>query len=151
MPLISLVLKRQIMQDQDKTCPSSKFTKGSLLIGIKNEEEEMELLADPIKITEEVYLEIKSLGVKPEKAVRVANKCIKSGCRQWTGEKCGVIDDALDKVENQFLKNHVPECAIRTTCRWYSQQGEIACKVCPLVSTYTEYPTENKFFRDLAS
>lgn len=134
------------MESEKKTCPSSKFTKGASLIGIKNDEEEIDILAEPIKITEELYEQLKSADVKPEKAIRLANKCITSGCKQWTGEKCGVIDDRLAKVEESYLKDHLPECAIRTTCRWYSQQGDLACKVCPLVTTYTEFPKEEKFF-----
>ena len=131
---------------ESKTCPSSKFTKGSLLIGIKNDQEEMDILEEPIKITEDIYEQLKAANSRPEKAVRVANKCITSGCKQWTGDKCGVIDEMLGKVEEGYLKDQLPTCAIRSTCRWYSQQKELACKVCPLVTTYTEYPKEDKFF-----
>jgi hypothetical protein len=29
----------------------------------------------------------------------------------------------------------LPDCSIRTTCRWFGQIGEKACTVCPLVMT----------------
>ncbi len=134
------------MENKTKTCPSAKFSKGALLIGIKNDQEEMDMLDEPIKITDDIYDEIGASGILPEKALRTANKCLESGCKQWTGKKCGVIDSVLKRVENNYLKDQLPECAIRKDCRWYAQQGDIACKVCPLVTTYTENPQESKFF-----
>ncbi|MEM9823843.1 MAG: hypothetical protein AAF985_22355, partial [Bacteroidota bacterium] len=64
---------------QSRTCPSAKFSKGSLLIGVRNEEEEMDILAEPLKITQDIYEAFKSTDTKPEKTLRVANKCIESG------------------------------------------------------------------------
>lgn len=135
------------MEKKGKICPSAKFSKGAFLIGIRNEKEEMDILDEPIKITEEIFNEFKATNTKPEKTLRLANKCIESGCKQWTGEKCGVIDDVLERVEEQYMKDQLPDCAIRPTCRWYSQQGSLACKVCPLVTTYKEDPKEDKFFK----
>ncbi len=134
------------MENQGKTCPSAKFTKGALLIGIRNEADEIDLLKDPIKITEDVYQKFTQAKTKPEKTLRLANKCIESGCNQWTGKKCGVIDNLLNTVEEKYVKDQLPECGIRSTCRWYSQTGAEACKVCTLVTTFKEDPKEDKFF-----
>jgi len=135
------------MENKSKTCPSAKFSKGAYLLGIRNEENQMDILEDPIKITDEIYKKFEEAQTKPEKTLRVANKCIESGCNQWTGEKCGVIDDVLVRVEENYLKDQLPECGIRSTCRWYSQEGSKACQGCPLVTTYSEDPKEDPFFR----
>ena len=134
------------MKDKGKTCPSAKFTKGAYLIGIKNDKDEIDMLEDSIKITDEIYKKFEEAGTKPEKTLRMANKCLESGCKQWTGEKCGVVNDVLQRVEARFLKDQLPKCAIRSTCRWYAQEESTACKVCPLVTTFTEDPKNSKFF-----
>ncbi len=136
------------MKDESKTCPSSRFSKGAYLIGIKNEQEEMDMLATPVKITAELYGQMHSsaAGTKPEKTLRVANKCVESGCKQWTGTKCGVIDNVLQSIEEKYLKDQLPECAIRSTCRWYAQRNIEACRACSLVTTYVEHSDENRFF-----
>ncbi len=134
------------MKNEGKLCPSSKFKKGASLIGIRNDKDEMDILKEPIKVTEELYKQFKEVGTKPEKTLRFTNKCIESGCKQWTGIKCGVIDTLLQDVEQQFIKDALPECAIRDTCRWFSQSGPDACKICPLVTTYVEDPKDNQYF-----
>ena len=135
------------MKNQSKLCPSSRFTKGASLLGIKNEKGEMDILKTPIKITTEIHEQFSTTVAKPEKTLRFVNKCVQSGCKQWTGTKCGVIDSILERVEEQYVKDNLPECSIRETCRWYDQNGSDACKVCPLVTTYTEFPFENKFIK----
>ena len=126
------------MKNHGKTCPSANFSKGAYLLGIRNEDDEMEILAEPLKITEEIYNKLKKKNTRPEKALRMANKCIESNCKQWTGEGCGVIDHVLTTIEERYKKDQLPECGIRSTCRWYSQQGKESCKVCTLVTTLTE-------------
>lgn len=68
------------------------------------------------------------------KTVRLTNTCATKGCGQWNGEKCTLIGEILGKIEeNKRKKNSLPECDIRSTCRWYAQEKEEACKVCTLV------------------
>lgn len=126
------------MSKDSKTCPSAQFKKGSLLIGVRNEKDEMDILENPIKVNQEIHDQLSEPGTKPEKALRFANKCVQSGCKQWTGTKCGVIDKVLNDIEENFRKATLPTCAIRDTCRWFSQRGAEACKVCPMVTTYKE-------------
>lgn len=131
---------------EGKLCPSSRFSVGSSLLGIRNDKDEMDILEEPIKITEEIYEQFKEEDTKPEKTLRFTNKCVESGCAQWTGSKCGVIENLLDKVEDEYVKNTLPACSIRQDCRWFEQRGADSCKICPLVTTHVEQPKENKFF-----
>jgi len=53
--------------------------------------------------------------------------------------RCGVIDEVLEVVpeENRDPDGTLPECSIRMDCRWFSQVGAEACRVCPQVITDT--------------
>ncbi len=133
------------METNGKLCPSSKLSKGAYLLGIKNEENKIDILSEPVKVDGELLEKFNTHDTKAEKALRFTNKCVQSGCKQWTGEKCGVIDNILEKVEEKYIEDNLPDCAIRSTCRWYFQEGASACKVCTLVTTYVEDPTDDKF------
>jgi len=122
-------------------CPSSKCKDGAQLIGIVREDGAVNMLQEAITITQD-FVDTANLGRKPEMRFRFAGKCIKNGCAQWTGERCGIIDKIMDYVEdkvesssedNQF--SQLPNCSIRSQCRWFKQRGGEACKVCPMVIT----------------
>lgn len=110
---------------------------GAILLGIVNEKNEIDFIANSIKITEAFVQSSKEVDKAPEKRFRFSNICIQSGCKQWTGNRCGVIDEVLNMVEEKYWKNNLPRCSIRQTCRWFAQSGANACKVCPLIITDT--------------
>ena len=120
------------MSASHSLCPSAPLYAGSKLLGIVNTEGEVDLLAEPLDI-DEAFVEAALQGRQPEKRFRFVNKCVKSACQQWTGTACGVVQNVLDKIETQYWKAELPECSIRSHCRWFQQEGENACKVCPLV------------------
>jgi hypothetical protein len=73
---------------------------------------------------------------RPEKRFRFAGKCIKGGCRQWTGHECGVIKE-YSEVNDHLVADELPlpACIIREKCRWFGQEGGKACMICPYVVT----------------
>lgn len=73
----------------------------------------------------------------PEARFRFAGRCVEGGCSQWTGNSCGVIEKVLTGMAEQVVKpvDNLPRCAIRGTCRWYSQRGKAACQACVFVVT----------------
>jgi len=123
-------------QAQNKTilCPSSKCEEGALLLGIVNGNGQINLLTEK-KIIDKKFVQIAESGRDPHTRFRFGNKCHKSGCSQWTGERCGVIDKLMDITKDLKLAELLPECAIRPQCRWYDQSGAEACKICPYVIT----------------
>jgi len=135
------------MINHGKLCPSHRLSKGASLIGIKNKEGKFDMLPEPIKVDQTLYHEFQSHATKPEKVLRFTNKCVQSGCKQWTGTKCGVIETVLEKVEQQYIEDSLPNCSIRNTCRWYDQRGGEACKVCSLVTTYVDDPKDDKYIK----
>jgi hypothetical protein len=120
--------------NEKKTCPSSTCTEGSNLIGIINQNHEFDFLKVALPITKSFVEEAVKHG-SPEKRFRFSSRCVESGCNQWTGTRCGVSDRLLESIEAAFHKPNLPDCSIRPTCRWFSQNGESACRICPLVAT----------------
>jgi hypothetical protein len=60
---------------------------------------------------------------------------VEAACPQWTGESCGIGEMIAEqaKAMPEPSSAGLPTCAIRASCRWYSEQGRDACSVCPLI------------------
>ena len=122
------------------TCPSAKCKTGADLLGVVNEEGKVDMLHTPFKIDQAFVTTARQNGI-PESRFRFAKRCVTSGCVQWTGEKCGVIEKIMTLVNETVAKDSLPvendlkKCSIRSTCRWFSQRGPEACAVCTLVVT----------------
>ncbi|MBI5145818.1 MAG: hypothetical protein HZA84_01195 [Thaumarchaeota archaeon] len=116
-------------------CPSAKCDDGAILLGVVQKNGHIAFLSEKLTVNNE-FIQIAHKGRMPEKRFRFANTCVMSGCKQWTGKRCSVIDEVikviLDTVEEP---NEIPDCSIRSQCRWYSQCGAKACAVCPEVVT----------------
>jgi hypothetical protein len=68
----------------------------------------------------------------PEAHFRFSGRCVQSRCKQWSGTRCGVIDRQLGEL-GDLAVGELPECSIRSDCRWFRQTGAVACAACPLV------------------
>ena len=121
---------------ENKMCPSATCHSGALLLGVVQGDNTVALLPEPMTVTDE-FVERAFAAGEPEKRLRFAGKCAKGGCSQWNGTRCGVIDTALNYMHAAIDNTPLPDCAIRPQCRWYSQTGADACKVCPYVVTDT--------------
>jgi hypothetical protein len=117
-------------------CPSATCHSGALLLGVVQSNKKVILLPTPMEVTDDFVEKAVKAG-DPEKRLRFAGNCAKSGCSQWTGSRCGVIDKALTYMNESLENAALPECSIRPQCRWYSQTGADACKVCPFIITDT--------------
>jgi hypothetical protein len=119
--------------NQQKTCPSSLGQVGSNLLGVVNPSGTVGFFEEAIEVTPEFLAEAGDEETI-EKRFRFSNKCVQSGCKQWTGKECGVIKAVL-ALDNIPQKNDLPACNIRSTCRWYAQEGKTACNACRYVIT----------------
>jgi hypothetical protein len=107
---------------------------GAILVGIVLEGGRVAFAADRL-VVNQGFVESARQGRSPEKRFRFGDACIKTGCRQWTGERCGVIDEILAADPVREVQPELPLCSIRPQCRWYEQSGADACHVCELVVT----------------
>jgi hypothetical protein len=119
---------------ENKLCPSSTCREGSLLLGVVMPDKTVSILNTPLR-TDKAFIDKVQAQGEPEKRFRFANKCAKSGCRQWDGSSCGVMN-TLAAANRQLEEETVLRpCFIRDSCRWFHQEGKTACAICPFVIT----------------
>jgi hypothetical protein len=141
-------------------CPSHRCKPGSDLIGVRQDDGTVAILPQPLPVDQHFVDVVSRDAAAPEQRFRFSNKCIESGCSQWTGARCGVIDNVLQLLAGvpsagdiappaattpptpKESRETLPPCGIRPTCRWFLQAGADACRVCPYVVTHiTEIDT----------
>jgi hypothetical protein len=115
-------------------CPSAPCHEGAILVGIVMPDGRVAFASDRVVVDGE-FVQIARQGRSPESRFRFGSACAKSGCAQWTGERCGVIDSVLEAAPGEAGASELPECSIRHQCRWFNQRGAAACAVCPEVLT----------------
>jgi hypothetical protein len=113
-------------------CPSAPLYPGSRLLGVVKGDKQVDILEKPIEI-DEVFIEAAGKGKPAEQKFRFVNKCVKSGCAQWSEGSCGVIKRVLAVMEEKALAEEKPDCSIRPECRWFAQEGYQACAACTTI------------------
>jgi hypothetical protein len=91
--------------------------------------------AQDLIVIDKEFVRVAHEGRPPEKRFRFANSCVRGACRQWSGERCGVVDKVMDAIDSSAAQPDLPKCAIRPQCRWFMQSGKAACGICPEVIT----------------
>jgi len=110
------------------------------VLGVLTEDGRLELLAEPRPVTPE-FVEIAKRGRDPHLRFRFTSACGKSACQSWKDGRCGVAELEVEALEPD--PGPLPDCVIRSSCRWYHQSGDAACRVCPQVihSLFVDEPT----------
>ena len=114
-----------------KACPSAPCIEGALLVGIKTESG-LAYVQPPTRVDAAFVARAQEMG-HPEARFRFSLPCVESACPQWTGRGCGVVDHVIEEEQAGDVDAPLPNCAIRSTCRWFAQRGRAACAVCPRV------------------
>jgi len=116
-------------------CPSSRAKPGALLLGVRQKEGTISILPQALPVDEHFLQDVHQDPTPPEQRFRFSNKCVESGCEQWTGKSCGVIERVIEFLDQVPVQEALPACSIRPKCRWYEQQKGEACRICPYVLT----------------
>ena len=74
-----------------------------------------------------------SQPAKPAEVLRVAARCMGSGCVHFDGSDCQIAARIISMLDP--VVSGLPHCVIRPTCRWFRQEGRAACLRCPQVIT----------------
>ncbi len=122
------------MKKERKSCPSSTAEDGAILLGVVNEDGTVGYISTPVTI-DDAFIQEASQHGNPEHQFRFSNACVEAGCRQWQTGKCGVIKNIMESNADVELEPRLPECSIRTSCRWFHQEGPKACSFCPYIIT----------------
>lgn len=118
-----------------KLCPSHRCKPGSQLLGVRQDDGTVAILPQPLPVTEDFINIVRQHEEAPEQRFRFSNKCVESGCNQWTGKGCGVVEKMVAYLDQVPELLSLPPCAIRHACRWYNQRGGEACRICSYVIT----------------
>ena len=70
---------------------------------------------------------------KPTQLFRIAAPCANGGCKHFKDHACSLAQRIVEGFP--AVVNALPACQIRSTCRWFRQEGKEACLRCPLVMT----------------
>lgn len=119
------------------TCPSGPAAPGAMILGVVAGKGQVAYLSPNIPVTERILRSLQSEGVPVENRMRFACSCLERRCIQWkeseASGRCDLIDHAVKVLEVAVGPDILPHCGIRHTCRWFAQQGRVACGVCPKV------------------
>ena len=133
---------REARPDTELLCPSATCQEGSVLLGIVGRDGVVGYVRPKLYV-DAGFVEEARKGRKPESRFRFAAPCVEAQCGYWTGHECGLIGK-LDQLASEQLEpdigDSLPACSIRASCRWFSQRGAAACRVCPFVVTEPNSP-----------
>ena len=123
-------------QAANAACPSAPAAAGARLIGIVQPDGRIANLPTALTVDEDFIERAKPHGPL-ESRFRFTAPCQKAGCTHWTGHACGLVGAIIRGAAHDNPPSRPPPCAIRAICRWWDQEGPVACAACTLVVTDT--------------
>jgi|RhiMethySRZTD1v2_1073278.scaffolds.fasta_scaffold256219_2 hypothetical protein len=122
-------------------CPSAQpGMKDPRLIGVVTHDEgepRIAYLNEQVPITEELLVQIGP--AQPSQVFRIAAHCEEKRCTHFNGQRCKLATRIVEVLP--AVVDALPHCLIRSSCRWYAQEGKEACFRCPQVVTEPLDPT----------
>ena len=126
-------------KNEHKSCPSSTCSEDAILLGKVKQDGTVGFLQNKIPLDAAAVAAFKKIG-DPERHFRFSSPCVQKGCGQWSNGQCGVIKEVLNAFADADLPPDAPACAIRSSCRWFHQEGVQACYACAFVITNLTVP-----------
>jgi len=118
-------------------CPSAQLgLSRSMILGIVDsgsDGDRVSYLKTPVAVTEGTIVAFTGSSVRPTSVLRFAAPCEKNGCHNWSGSGCRVAQRLVQILP--AAANGLPDCNLRSRCRWHQQEGQSACWRCPQVVT----------------
>jgi hypothetical protein len=115
-------------------CPSAQPSADGVVIGLVTgtpDERRIGYLREPQPVTDSILA--LAGPADPAQVFRMAAPCMGDGCKHFAGGDCSLVKRVVSMLEP--VVSGLPPCAIRPTCRWFRQEGRIACVRCPQVVT----------------
>lgn len=76
------------------------------------------------------------------KVMRFAARCEELKCTHFDGANCALAQRIVTMLPE--VTEMLPPCVIRSSCRWYRQEGRAACMRCPQIVTLSDMGDEMK-------
>ncbi len=118
-------------------CPSSPAVVGAKLLAAVGPTGKVANFPVPLTVDGDFLQRARTLGPL-EKRFRFASPCQQGNCVHWAGSECGLIGRLHKAGEEKALlqpSDSLVPCGIRSSCRWWRQEGRRACSVCAVVVT----------------
>ncbi|NJR64382.1 MAG: nitrogen fixation protein [Leptolyngbyaceae cyanobacterium CRU_2_3] len=135
-------MKHTTAEETAPLCPSAQPEMAeSVIFGVIKgtlAEPRLTHLAKPRPVTDEL-LRLAS-PVKPTEVFRFAAPCANNSCQHFDGSNCRLAKRIVDLLP--AVETILPPCQIRSSCRWWQQEGKTACLRCPQIVTETYNPSE---------
>jgi hypothetical protein len=116
-------------------CPSAQPTvEGARIFGVMTgtpEAARVGYLSESVPVSDKLLA--LSGEAKPTQLFRIAAPCANGGCKHFQSNICTLAQRIVEGVP--AVVNALPACQIRSTCRWFRQEGKEACFRCPQVTT----------------
>jgi len=116
-------------------CPSAQATEdGARIFGVMTgtpEAHRVGYLTEALPVSEKLLA--LAGPAKPTQLFRIAAPCANGGCKHFKGNTCSLAQRIVEGVP--VVVDALPACQIRSTCRWFRQEGKEACFRCPQVMT----------------
>lgn len=128
-------------KDGCRSCPSAQpEMKGAVVLGVRESSDagsQIAYLNRVHPVTEELIA--RSGPLHPTEVMRFAAPCEEQACRHFDGTDCRLATRIVQILP--AVVDTLPACTIRTTCRWFQQEGRAACFRCPQIITQTDNPS----------
>ena len=120
---------------QPLSCPSAQIGMQELrLLGVVEPTPEgprVAYLNEDVPVTDAVLSQVAPM--EPTRVFRFAAQCEATRCVHFSGERCQLATRIVQLLPG--VVDALPVCLIRSTCRWFYQEGPNACLRCPQVVT----------------
>lgn len=122
-------------------CPSAQpGMEGSVVFGVVTgpaEEPRVAWLERPVPVTDELLA--MTAPLPPTQVLRFSAPCAEGKCCHFDGADCRLAHKLVQLMP--AVDSSLPPCRIRQDCRWFSQEGRVACMRCPQIVTFSADPT----------
>lgn len=116
-------------------CPSAQpGMQGLRLLGVLEHTAQgprVAYLNEDVAVTDDVLAQ--ASPAQPGEVFRLAGHCEERRCTHFDGEHCKLATRIVQILP--AVVDALPICLIRSTCRWFEQEGKDACFRCPQVAT----------------
>jgi hypothetical protein len=123
------------MTNPQQLCPSAQpNTPGAMALGVLTgtvEEPYFTHFQVPQVVTDELLA--LAQPVTPTEVFRFSAPCAERKCIHFDGESCQLVKNVINQYSE--VTHSLPRCHIRSTCRWWQQEGASACLRCPQIVT----------------
>jgi hypothetical protein len=116
-------------------CPSAQPEQAeAMIIGVVRGTDgavSAEMLPVPLPIRP--LIDLVPEDVRPTEVLRFAAPCMEGRCQHFRDGTCTLATRIIARLP--AVSDRLRRCAIRPSCRWWRQEGAVACQRCPRVIT----------------